>query len=227
MGNAAHIAVIVPVLNEATGLPELMARLQRLQHDGAEVVLVDGGSSDNSVSLAEKAGLPVSRSERGRALQMNTGAASSSADVFVFLHADTVLPPAALSAIQAGLQGTTCWGRFDVAIAGRSSLLPVVAWMMNWRSRLSGIATGDQAIFMTRQAFEKIGGFPAQPLMEDIEASRRLKALSRPVCLRDTVITSGRRWDTHGAWRTIILMWRLRWAYWRGRPASELAAAYL
>jgi rSAM/selenodomain-associated transferase 2 len=220
------IAIIVPVLNEADALPALLAHLQTLQHEGAELVLVDGGSSDNTRSLAENAGLRVVLSERGRALQMNAGAASSSADVFVFLHADTSLPNAALALIRANLQSPVGWGRFDVAIAGHSALLPVVAWMMNWRSRLSGIATGDQAMFMTRQAFEKIGGFAAQALMEDIEASRRLRALSWPLCLRAKVITSGRRWDTHGVWRTIFLMWRLRWAYWRGRPASELAAVY-
>jgi hypothetical protein len=118
------------------------------------------------------------------------------------------------------------WGRFDVRINGRSPLLHVVAWLMNQRSRWTGIATGDQALFVQRALFQRIGGFPDQPLMEDIEISRRLRKLARPFCLRQRVVTSGRRWDTRGVWRTIFLMWRLRWLYWRGVPPQVLAEAY-
>lgn len=220
------LSIIIPVLNESAALPALMAQLATLMQDGVDVLLVDGGSQDHTASLAERAGWRVVRSERGRAHQMNAGAASASGDIFLFLHADTQLPPDAVAQVRLALQGGRCWGRFDVVIAGQALMLKVVAWMMNRRSRWSGMATGDQAMFMTRQAFDAVGGFPVQPLMEDIEMSLRLKRLSPPVCLRCKVTTSGRRWETRGVWRTIFLMWRLRWAYWRGQSATELAQAY-
>ena len=159
---------------------------------------------------------------------MNAGAASSRAPVLLFLHADTRLPAGAAGLIEHALAGgRRRWGRFDVRIDGRPRMLRVIARMMNLRSRLTGIATGDQAIFVTRAAFATVGGFPDQPLMEDIELSRRLLELSRPACIRTPVVTSGRRWEQRGLWRTMMLMWRLRWAYWRGVPAAELAAHYL
>ena len=162
---------------------------------------------------------------------MNAGAAVAQGDILLFLHADTLLPTSAEQAIENAMQrdgGTKeyAWGRFDVRISGRSIMLWVVASLMNWRSRLSGIATGDQAMFVTRRAFESVGGFPDQPLMEDVELSKRLLALSRPICLTDRVVTSGRRWEAHGVWSAIWMMWRLRWLYWRGVPADELAKSY-
>jgi rSAM/selenodomain-associated transferase 2 len=163
---------------------------------------------------------------RGRALQMNAGAARARADALLFLHADTRLPPMGDELVLQALAGGACWGRFDVRIEGRPWMLRVVAALMNLRSRASGIATGDQAIFVTREAFERVGGFPVQPLMEDIEISRRLKRLGRPACLGARVCTSGRRWEQRGVWRTILLMWRLRWRYWRGESAAQLAQAY-
>lgn len=219
-------AIVIPVLNEAANLPRLAAQLGPLAQRGVEVVMVDGGSADDTVRLAEQAGFRVIRSARGRAVQMNAGAARSTGDVLIFLHADTELPPDALPRIAARLDSGYEWGRFDVTIVGTPVMLRVVATMMNWRSRLTSIATGDQAIFMTRDAFNAVGGFPDQPLMEDIEISRRLRSRSRPACLGSRVATSGRRWESRGVWRTIFLMWRLRWAYWRGRPARELAEAY-
>ncbi|WP_341907553.1 TIGR04283 family arsenosugar biosynthesis glycosyltransferase [Polaromonas sp. YR568] len=220
------LSLIVPVLNEAAGLPELCAHLLPLVRQGVEVIVVDGGSHDGSAEAVECLGFRLIRSPRGRALQMNAGAAAASGDVLLFLHADTRLPPAALQRLQAsGLQGCA-WGRFDVRIDGRPALLVLVAWLMNRRSRLTGIATGDQALFMTRAAFDAVGGFPVQPLMEDIEISSRLRRMARPICVSDPVVTSGRRWEQRGVWRTIFLMWRLRWAYWRGVPASRLAEAY-
>jgi len=220
------LSIIVPVLNEAAGLSQLAAHLAPFSQAGAQVLLVDGGSDDDTFELAERAGLRVIRSERGRARQMNTGAAQATGDILIFLHADTRLPEGALALLNTKLTTAHGWGRFDVAIAGRPAMLRVVARMMNWRSRLTGIATGDQAMFMTREAFEAAAGFPEQPLMEDIEMSRRLGARSRPVCLRARVITSGRRWETRGVWNTIVLMWRLRWAYWRGVSPAALARAY-
>lgn len=219
-------SIIVPVLNEAPGLSQLAAHLAPFSQAGAQVLLVDGGSDDGTLALAERAGLRVIRSERGRAQQMNTGAAQASGHTLVFLHADTRLPEGALTLIDTTLTEARSWGRFDVAIAGRPAMLRVISHMMNWRSRLTGIATGDQAMFMTREAFDTVGGFPVQPLMEDIEMSSRLGALSRPVCLRARVVTSGRRWETRGVWRTMVLMWRLRWAYWRGVTPAVLAKAY-
>lgn len=157
---------------------------------------------------------------------MNAGAATAQGDVLLFLHADTRLPAGAMQQIEDAITGPKYWGRFDVCITGRAFMLGVVGRLMNWRSRLTGIATGDQAIFMRRIVFERVHGFPDQPLMEDVEMSKRLLHLSRPACIAHCVITSGRRWETRGVWRTILLMWRLRWAYWRGADASELAGLY-
>ena len=228
-GNGA-LTIVMPVLNEAAGLAAALAALAPLIGKGAQVIVADGGSTDASVAVAQASLSPcitVVHTQRGRAWQMNAGAAQATGSVLLFLHADTVLPPDAdASVLQALSSGTQVWGRFDVRIEGQSAWLPVVAALINLRSRLTGIATGDQAIFMTQAAFATVEGYAAQPLMEDIDLSRRLRKLSRPVCLRAKVVTSGRRWDTHGVWRTIALMWRLRFAYWRGVPAERLAQWY-
>jgi rSAM/selenodomain-associated transferase 2 len=222
-----RVSIVVPVLNEEAELPGLFANLAPFAESGAEVIVVDGGSTDLSVAISERTGCVVIRSARGRAAQMNAGAAQARGDVFLFLHADTRLPAGATELATAVLaDGRFEWGRFDVRIAGERPLLRVVAAMMNGRSRLTGIATGDQAIFVTRQAFDKVGGFPDQPLMEDIELSKRLLRLSPPACLEERVTTSARRWETRGVFRTILLMWRLRFDYWRGVPASVLADSY-
>ena len=222
---AVTLAIVVPMLDEAATLPELLAHLACFRARGCEVVLVDGGSVDDSVGIARAAGFRVVVAERGRARQMNAGARACGAAILLFLHADTRLPEAADAMLRAAL-AVHAWGRFDVRIDGRPFMLRVVAALMNLRSRLSGIATGDQAIFVRREVFEAVGGFPKQPLMEDVELSRRLLRVSRPACLRARARTSGRRWEQRGVWRTILLMWRLRWAYWRGVPAERLAEAY-
>ncbi|ENO91447.1 TIGR04283 family arsenosugar biosynthesis glycosyltransferase [Thauera phenylacetica] len=222
---AGALAIVVPMLDEAATLPALLVHLAGWRARGCEVVLVDGGSRDDSVAMARAAGLRVVVAERGRARQMNAGAQACGGALLLFLHADTRLPEAADAMVRAAL-AVQAWGRFDVRIDGRPLMLRVVAALMNLRSRLSGIATGDQAIFVRREVFEALGGFPDQPLMEDIELSRRLLRVSRPACLRARVRTSGRRWEQRGVWRTIALMWRLRWAYWRGVPAERLAEAY-
>lgn len=218
--------IIVPVLNESAVLSQQLNKLDVLRAMGAQVLLVDGGSNDRTVQLARDAGFDVLESVRGRARQMNAGARAATSDLLVFLHVDTDLPSGALQQIENHLNSKTGWGRFDVRIAGRSPWLRVISFCMNWRSRLTGISTGDQTFFMTREIFDSVGGFPEQPLMEDIEMSKRLKRLGPPVCLADRVVTSGRRWEQNGVWKTILLMWRLRWAYWRGVPASELARLY-
>ena len=219
------LSIILPVLNEASGIAATLTALQPLRASGHELIVVDGGSADATALLASIDADQVINSARGRARQMNAGAAAASGDALLFLHADTRLPAQADSLILSALQASL-WGRFDVEISGRPAMLRVVAGMMNRRSRLTGIATGDQAIFMTRAAFDAAGGFPEQPLMEDIELSKRLKRLGPPACLCQQVVTSGRRWEQHGVWRTILLMWRLRFDYWRGVPAERLAARY-
>ena len=220
------LSIIVPVLNEATGIVATLSALAPLRACGAEVIVIDGGSEDGTPALAQAGADRVVDGPRGRARQMNAGAALASAPVLLFLHADTRLPAGADRLIDAALASGASWGRFDVFISGRAPLLRLVAAMMNLRSRLTGIATGDQAIFVTRSAFVRVGGFPDQALMEDIELSRRLSALAPPACLRARVVTSGRRWEQRGVWRTIFLMWRLRWRYWRGESPQVLAEAY-
>jgi rSAM/selenodomain-associated transferase 2 len=222
-----RLSIILPVLNEGERIAPALARLQPLRARGVEVIVVDGGSRDATAARAEALADLVVASPRGRAMQMNAGAAASSGDVLLFSHADTQLPANADALIRAELQQKTCvWGRFDVQIEGRSKLLPLVASAMNVRSRLSGIATGDQAIFITREAFVAVGRFPDIALMEDIAISRKLKRLSRPACIRTPVVTSGRRWDEHGALRTIMLMWSLRLAYFLGTHPNRLARRY-
>ena len=158
---------------------------------------------------------------------MNVGAQAATGTLLLFLHADTRLPDGALNQVRSALaSGEHDWGRFDVAIEGRSRLFPLIALMMNWRSRLSGIATGDQAIFVRCARFDAVGGFADQPLMEDIELSRRLRRRGRPACLRARVVTSGRRWERHGVWRTVLLMWWLRLLYWMGVSPQRLVQAY-
>jgi rSAM/selenodomain-associated transferase 2 len=221
------LSIIMPVLEEEPGIVAALEALAPLRRRGAEVIVVDGGSRDRSLALARPLADRALIAPRGRARQMNAGAAAARGAVLLFLHADTRLPPEADRPIAERLHGSGhVWGRFDVRIAGRHPLLPVIAMMMNLRSRLTGIATGDQAIFVTRTAFAACGGYPEIALMEDIALSRRLKRLGPPLCLAARATTSGRRWDERGALRTVLLMWRLRFAYWRGAAPDQLARAY-
>ena len=220
------LSIIVPVLNEAEHIEATLGGLAPLRQRGVEVLVVDGGSHDETPRLARAQASAVWTAPRGRARQMNAGAAQAQADVLLFLHADTTLPPDADRLVCHAINAGAAWGRFDVHITGKAWLLRVVAALMNARSRWSGIATGDQALFVRRDVFERLGGFPDQPLMEDIELSKRLCQVSRPACLRAKVSTSGRRWESRGVWRTIFLMWRLRWRYWRGEAPERLAKAY-
>jgi rSAM/selenodomain-associated transferase 2 len=221
------LSIVVPMLNEARALPKLLEHLLPLRRYGVEVILVDGGSEDDSAALATRAGFAVIHAERGRARQMNAGAAAASGDVLLFLHADTRLPDGALQMIDAALtEGRHAWGRFDVEFDLRSWTMEATAFGMNLRSRLTGIATGDQALFMTRAAFDAVGGFPDQPLMEDVEITSRLRRRSPPACIRRPVLTSARRWQSRGPWRTILLMWRLRLAYRFGVSPADLERQY-
>ena len=220
------LSVVVPVLDEGATIRAHLAALAPLRARGVELIVVDGGSDDATIREAGEGADRVIAAPRGRASQMNTGARAAAGDVLLFLHADTHLPADADLGIARAIAGGHAWGRFDVAIDGRHPLLPVVAALMNARSRLTGIATGDQAIFVTRQAFETVGGYAEIPLMEDIVLSRALKRLSRPACLGERVTTSGRRWEQHGPVRTILTMWRLRLAFFLGADPRALALAY-
>lgn len=220
------LSIIVPALDEAAGIEAALASLAPLRRRGIELIIVDGGSTDGTPARARPLADRVIAAPRGRAHQMNAGAAAAQGDVLLFLHADTRLPADADRLIALALERGRNWGRFDVAIEGRHRLLPLVARLMNLRSRLTGIATGDQAIFVRRGAFAACGGFPPIPLMEDIALSRALKRGGRPACLRQCVYTSGRRWDGRGFWRTVILMWRLRVAYFFGADPARLAQRY-
>ncbi len=223
------LVIVVPVLDEAATLASRLAALAPLRARGARVVVVDGGSRDGSAELARAHADHVLGAPRGRAAQMNAGAAAAGAardDVLLFLHADTHLPPDADRLIESALAGRRCWGRFDVRIDAGRWPFRVIETLMNLRSRLTGIATGDQAMFMRARVFDTVGGFPEIALMEDIALSRRLRRIGPPVCLRVSVTTSARRWQRFGLWRTVWLMWRLRAAYFFGADPERLARAY-
>ncbi len=221
------LSVIMPVFNEAAIIRAALRTLQPLRQAGHELIVVDGGSSDEGPALSSGLADRIILSGRGRARQMNAGAGVAKGDILLFLHADTMLPRGADRLITEGLERSArCWGRFDVRLAGRQRPLRLVEALMNLRSRLSGIATGDQAIFVRRSTFQKIGGFPPIELMEDIALSKRLKRLSRPLCLEQRVITSSRRWEQHGILSTILFMWRMRLAYFFGADPARLAQRY-
>jgi rSAM/selenodomain-associated transferase 2 len=222
-----RLSIILPVLNEGEAIAAALDALGKLRALGTEVIVVDGGSHDATIQRARLRADRVISAPRGRALQMNAGAAKATGDVLMFLHADTRLPADADHVVLNQLERSgRAWGRFDVKIDGRSPLLRVVGFFMSLRSRLTGIATGDQAIFVRRDTFHEVGGFAEIPLMEDIALSKRLKRVSRPLCLSERVVTSGRRWDDNGVFATILLMWRLRLAYFFGADPKELAQQY-
>lgn len=226
MRSLVPFSIVIPVLNESGGIVRLLEALQHFRAQGAEVVVVDGGSSDGTPVLALPLADRVLAAPCGRGSQMNAGAANARGEVLLFLHADTRLPPSALERIEDAVRKGALWGRFDLRIEGSTRGLRLVAFMMNWRSRLSGIATGDQAIFVTREAFLRVGGFADIPLMEDVVFSGRLRAIARPACLAAKVLTSGRRWEKHGLLRTILMMWRLRLRFYFGASPEDLAREY-
>ena len=217
-----RLSIVVPALNEARGIREALEALAPLRRRGHELIVADGGSEDGTPELAQPLCDRLIATPRGRALQMNGGARAATGEALLFLHADTRLPPRADELVFDALQRHS-WGRFDVAIEGRHRLLRVVACAMNLRSRLTGIATGDQAIFVRRDRFP---GFPEIALMEDVALSRAMKRRGAPACLRERVRTSGRRWEERGVLRTIVLMWRLRLAYALGADPERLAERY-
>jgi rSAM/selenodomain-associated transferase 2 len=222
-----RLCVVVPTFNEAGTIASCIAAILAASGSVIEIVVVDGGSSDETVAIARQSMVHTVVAVRGRARQMNAGAAAASGNVLLFLHADTRLPAGADRLIAEALKASNAvWGRFDVRIEPSRGLLSVVAFMMNLRSRVSGIATGDQAIFVRRDTFEHVGGFPDIPLMEDIALSKALRAISRPKCLYARVRTSSRRWQIHGVVRTMLMMWKLRWLYYWGADPEYLAQLY-
>ena len=222
-----RLSIIIPTLNEEEEIGATLAALQPLRARGCEAIVADGGSADATVARARPLADAVVVSGPGRARQQNAGAVAARGGVLLFLHADTCLPDEADVRIVDGLRRTgRGWGRFDVRLTGRHPLLRVIERMMNVRSRLTGIATGDQAIFVRRDWFRAVGGFPEIPLMEDVALSKALKRRGPPLCLREAAVTSSRRWEQRGVWRTMVLMWRLRLAYWLGADPADLADRY-
>jgi len=222
-----RVSVIVPALEESASITATLSALQPLRAQGHEVIVVDGGSRDATPLIARLLADRVYVAAKGRAQQMNFGAAKATGDVLLFLHADSVLPADGLVAISGALGSGAAWGRFDVRITGKARVLKLIALAMNARSRLTGIATGDQGIFVRRELFEDVGGFPAIALMEDVAICKRLKLHGgAPACLRTQVATSGRRWEARGPWRTIFTMWRLRLAYAMGADPASLSRHY-
>ncbi len=234
------LSIIIPTLNEGETIGALLADLAPLRAAGAELILVDGGSRDATLARAGGAVDQILHASRGRAAQMNAGAQAAAGDLLWFLHADTRVPAEAISALReawAHAVGQSLgdqnrsrregfWGRFDIRLSGRHPLLRLVERGMNARSRLTGIATGDQGLFVSRAAFERVGGFPPLALMEDIALSATLRRLARPVCLSAQLLASSRRWEQGGVLRTILLMWRLRLAYALGADPVQLAGRY-
>ena len=225
--DADALSFIVPVLNEAATIAGFLSSLRDCCKEPCEIIVVDGGSDDHTAELARPCSDLVIVSRRGRAIQMNAGAQQASGAIVCFVHADSKLPRHADQLIRQALSAQRRqWGRFDVRLSGRHPLLRVVESLMNARSRLTGISTGDQGLFVTRELFEAAGGFPEIALMEDIAVSRALKSHSRPLCLRQRLITSSRRWENHGIVRTILLMWKLRLLYFLGADPARLAKRY-
>ena len=226
VSNKPLISIIIPCLNEAATIRECLERLKQFRIAGHEIIVVDGGSQDDTVELCRGLADRIIDSKRGRAIQFNTGANVAQGELFVFLHADTVLPPRALSILNELVDKTPSWGRFDVRLSGKNVLFRVIECLMNFRSRLTGVATGDQAIFVSRTLFQRVEGFPNIALMEDISISKKLRKLSKPYCIKSPVITSTRRWESKGIIKTMMLMHVLRLRFALGADPAKLARAY-
>ena len=220
------VSIIIPCFNEAQNIEKTLLPLQKYRESGSEIIVVDGGSRDNTIEFAQPLADKLLISKPGRATQMNIGAEQSEAETLLFLHADTLLPESMDRLLSKALAEGYQWGRFNVRLSGSHFVFRIIETLMNWRSCLTGIATGDQAIFVKREIFEQIKGFPEIKLMEDIVLSKKLKRLSRPACIQQRVITSSRKWENNGIIKTVLLMWRLRLQYFFGVSADKLHAKY-
>jgi len=226
-----ELSIIIPVLNEADQIESSLLKLQDIRNRGVEIIVVDGGSTDASVALAKPLADVVIETDESvatthRARQMNAGAQQATGRILLFLHIDTLLPDQAYRLILGAMELPHVWGRFDVKLSGDHFMFRLIELMMNLRSGLTGIATGDQGIFVTRNAFDQVKGFPDYPLMEDVEISKRLRKLAFPVCVRTKATTSSRRWENNGIIRTILLMWWLRFLYFLGAHPRVLERQY-
>ncbi len=220
------LSIIIPTINEVSCIKQTLEALQPYRGKNLEIIVVDGGSHDGTLALTNSLADLSLESIRGRANQMNFGATKAHGEYLMFLHADTSVPPNAYETLENSLLEGIVWGRFDIALSGEKGSLRMVELMMNTRSRWSGIATGDQAIFVRSDVFKNIGGYPDIALMEDIALSKKLKRITRPICLIEKVTTSSRRWESNGILRTILLMWILRFKYFFGVDPADLAKQY-
>jgi rSAM/selenodomain-associated transferase 2 len=221
------LSIIVPVHNQARSIGATLHALKPFRDRNAEIIVVDGGSSDDTAMLARPFADQVIRSPGSLARQMNEGAKVASGFIFLFLRPETTLPPDADTQVMYGRsRDTAVWGRFDLRIRGRHMLLPLVARFLNWRSRLSGTAAGDQAIFVQRESFFRVGGFRDIPVMADVDLSRRLKAITPPICVSSRVTVPGDRYDRDGVWKTLRRMSAMRWRYRMGAKPEALAKRY-
>jgi len=218
-------SIVIPVLNEESEIEKFLSTLETFKEHG-EIILVDGGSQDNTITIAVPLVDKIIKSSRGRAKQMNAGAQAANGKILLFLHADTYLPSNALTLIEQGLSQHYQWGRFDIKLSGPHFMFLVIAQCMNWRSRLTGISTGDQALFVQKLVFNQAGKFPEIPLMEDIAICKNLKSFGPPLRLKAKITTSSRRWEQFGIIRTILLMWWLRLLYFLGYNPETLAQLY-
>jgi len=219
------ISIIIPTLNECDTLPSTLKPLQAFRQTQIEIIVVDGGSSDDTMSIASTLADKILSADKGRAHQMNAGAEKAAGEVLLFLHADAQLPDNATPLIEQYVRPKQ-WGRFNVRLNSPHWLLKMNGWLMNYRSCLTGIVTGDQGLFVHRTMFEEIGGFPDIPLMEDIAISKKLKQYNRPICLKSRITVDTRYWEQHGIWRSIFRMWKIRLAYFLGIPAEHLVNKY-
>lgn len=219
------VSVIIPVLNEEKTILSLLQDLQSCRQEGHELIVVDGGSKDQTMLIARELSDKVISASKGRAMQMNAGAAQAKNEILWFLHSDTKISGEEIKIIQSSLKDKV-WGRFNIKLSGTNVLFRVIETMINIRSYISGIATGDQGIFVKRDIFESVNGYTDIPLMEDIDLSKKLKNIKRPVCLSSVLITSSRRWENKGIIVTVLLMWRLRFLYWLGVSPVILAEHY-
>jgi rSAM/selenodomain-associated transferase 2 len=220
-----NLSIVVPVYNEADQVDKLIRRL-RLLNDGlvADIIIVDGGSTDDTAERLSQQ-FNVIQSDKGRANQMNAGAKVATGIWVMFVHADTDIGPSHIAAaVSHGALHK--WGRFDVRLSAKGFSFRVIEAFINWRSRLTKVATGDQCIFVRKSVFDQLNGFTDMPLMEDVDLSKRLKKLGKPACLEKTVVTSSRRWEENGVVPTVLLMWKLRYLFWRGVSAEKLAKLY-
>jgi len=220
------VSIIIPVLNEAEHIADTLISLASYRSQGHEVIVIDGGSNDGTVSISQQYADRVLRSDAGRAMQMNSGIDEASGDALLFLHADTRLPADAVAKLIHAVEDGYFWGRFNVRLSGKHFMFRIIERMMNLRSCITGVATGDQAIFVSHESIEIVGAYPRLPLMEDIVFSKRLRELGRPACIRQQVVTSSRRWEDKGILRTMLLMWRLRLLFFLGVSADRLARQY-